>query len=351
MIELRQYRRATLVVLIAGAGLFGIASAVQAGIPDAIGVIHGCYNTSLARGNPIGAVRVVDTAKDGGNCASWESPLNWNVKGITGSQGAQGVEGPQGPKGDQGDRGGAGPAGTNGTNGSNGANGTNGTNGVSGYQIVTQDETFRVPNFGGSVRAACPSGKHVLGGGAELTESNSDLAPVLTGGGPILGGIDWEATVSATFSQAQDEAADNGDDFFTTTDELVATVRVWAICATGQFLIHRPTRSKGAPDDSLHEALHPRRSLLSRRRRPRPGRSRIRRHGQNRPCQCRVRRGRLRGALEVQRSARHEVFDPRRQRITFALCNRRNVDASPEQEPSDIPAQGRTKRMALRSNR
>ena len=33
-------------------------------------------------------------------------------------------------------------------------------------------------------------------------------------------------------------------------------------------------------------------------------------------------RGRLRSALEVQRSAGHEVLDRRRQRITFALCNR-----------------------------
>ncbi len=229
MIKLKPSRRAALVTLIAGAGLFGIAAAVQASIPDAVGVVHSCYNTSLAHGNPIGAVRVIDTSKDGGNCASWESSITWNVKGPTGPQGLQGLQGSKGDKGDKGDRGDVGFAGQAGTAGTNG---TNGTNGVSGYEIVTQDETFRVPDFSGSVRAACPAGKHVLGGGAELTDSNGRLAPELTGGGPILGGVDWEATVSATFSQAQDEALDDGDDFFTNVGDLLATVRVWAICAT-----------------------------------------------------------------------------------------------------------------------
>jgi hypothetical protein len=231
MIKLKPSRRVALVALIAGAGLFGIATAVQASIPDAAGVIHGCYNTSLAHGNPIGAVRVIDTAKDGGNCSSGESSLNWNVKGITGPQGAQGPQGSKGDKGDKGDAGLAGPAGTAGTNGTNGSNGSNGSNGVSGYQIVTQDATFSVPDIGGSVRAACPAGKHVLGGGAEITDA-SRFAPELTGSGPILGGIDWEATVGANLAPLQDEAADDGVDFFTTHGELVATVRVWAICAS-----------------------------------------------------------------------------------------------------------------------
>ena len=40
--------------LAVGGAVFGIATAVQASIPDASGVIHGCYNTSLAHGNPTG---------------------------------------------------------------------------------------------------------------------------------------------------------------------------------------------------------------------------------------------------------------------------------------------------------
>ena len=81
------------------AAVFGIATAVQASIPDASGVIHGCYNTSLAHGNPTGALRVIDTSKINGNCASWEAPLNWNAKGVTGATGATGPTGARGPTG------------------------------------------------------------------------------------------------------------------------------------------------------------------------------------------------------------------------------------------------------------
>jgi len=56
--------------LAVGGVVFGIASAVQASIPDANGVIQGCYNNSLAHGSPLGALRVIDTGKVNGNCAS-----------------------------------------------------------------------------------------------------------------------------------------------------------------------------------------------------------------------------------------------------------------------------------------
>jgi hypothetical protein len=82
--------------------VFGIATAVQASIPDANGVIHGCYNTSVAHGNPTGALRVIDTAKANGNCTSWEARLNWlqsTPTGATGSTGPTGPPGPTGPKG------------------------------------------------------------------------------------------------------------------------------------------------------------------------------------------------------------------------------------------------------------
>jgi hypothetical protein len=81
---------------VAGA-TFGIASAVQASIPDASGVIHGCYNASLAHGNPTGALRVIDTGAANGNCAGWEKPLNWNQRGATGPTGVAGPTGPTGP--------------------------------------------------------------------------------------------------------------------------------------------------------------------------------------------------------------------------------------------------------------
>jgi hypothetical protein len=91
--------RRALLALAVGAGVFGIATAVQASIPDAQGVIHGCYNTSLAHGSPTGALRVINTAKLNGNCASWETALNWNQTGPTGPTGARGPTGPKGATG------------------------------------------------------------------------------------------------------------------------------------------------------------------------------------------------------------------------------------------------------------
>jgi hypothetical protein len=110
--------------LAVGGAVFGIASAVQASIPDASGVIHGCYNTSLARGNPTGALRVIDTSKANGVCASWETALNWNQKGV---KGVTGPTGPTGPNGATGPKGASGAKGVTGARGSTGAGGTTGT--------------------------------------------------------------------------------------------------------------------------------------------------------------------------------------------------------------------------------
>ncbi|HST25720.1 MAG TPA: hypothetical protein VLJ76_06995 [Gaiellaceae bacterium] len=59
-----------------GGAVFGIATAVQASIPDGNAVVHSCYNTSLAHGSPIGAMRAIDTEKAGGVCASWEGAVD-----------------------------------------------------------------------------------------------------------------------------------------------------------------------------------------------------------------------------------------------------------------------------------
>lgn len=59
-----------------GGAAFGIATAVQASIPDASGVVHACYNTSRAHGTPTGALRAIDTDRVDGNCASWEGSVD-----------------------------------------------------------------------------------------------------------------------------------------------------------------------------------------------------------------------------------------------------------------------------------
>ena len=117
-----------LLAVVVGGATFGIATAVQASIPDASGVIHGCYNTSNAHGVPNGALRVIDTAKANGNCASWEAPLNWETaKGVTGASrptGPTGATGPTGPTGPAGPTGATGPSGAAGV----GVNGSCSTN-------------------------------------------------------------------------------------------------------------------------------------------------------------------------------------------------------------------------------
>jgi hypothetical protein len=111
--------------LAVGGAVFGIATAVQASIPDSQGVIHACYAKST------GALRVIDT---GHACdPRKEGPeLNWNQRGPTGATGATGANGTNGTNGATGATGTAGPAGATGATGANGTNGTNGATGATG---------------------------------------------------------------------------------------------------------------------------------------------------------------------------------------------------------------------------
>ena len=126
--------RRFLVVVAAAGAAFGVAAAVQASIPDSNGVIHACYNTSLAHGSPVGALRVVDTAGVNGRCASWEKALSWSGLGATGTTGPVGSTGPTGPTGPSGSRGptGTGSTGAQGPTGSTGATGRTGATGATG---------------------------------------------------------------------------------------------------------------------------------------------------------------------------------------------------------------------------
>jgi hypothetical protein len=153
-----------LLALVVGGVVFAIASAVQASMPDANGVIHGCYNTSLAHGSPTGALRVIDTAKPNGNCTSWETPLNWNQNGVTGPTGATGPTGPTGLTGPTGPTGARGPTGVTGPAGPSGPTGPSGAAGVSGYETV-QGVINLTAGQNSSITVPCSSGKKALGGG------------------------------------------------------------------------------------------------------------------------------------------------------------------------------------------
>jgi hypothetical protein len=124
----------------------GLAGGVAwASIPDAAGVIHGCYQKNN------GQLRVIDSAQTQA-CAPAESPLNWNQ---TGPQGPQGPQGPLGPKGD------AGPTGPQGAPGPQGDPGAPGAQGQPGPQGLPGDTGQAGPSD-----AYFPSG---LGGGGDVT--------------------------------------------------------------------------------------------------------------------------------------------------------------------------------------
>src|SRR5215831_8140115 len=97
-----------LIALAVGGVLFGIATAVQASIPDGSGLIHGCY---AKPGTPQrGQLRVIDSSR-GERCLSTENPLNWSQVGPPGSPGVTGATGATGPSGARGPTGPAGAAG------------------------------------------------------------------------------------------------------------------------------------------------------------------------------------------------------------------------------------------------
>jgi hypothetical protein len=102
-------------------------SAAYAAIPDAGGVIHGCYVKSG------GSLRVIDATVT--NCKSGETSLDWNQNGQPGLPGPQGPQGATGPKGDTGAKGDPGPqgiAGPQGPKGDTGATGATGPQGAKG---------------------------------------------------------------------------------------------------------------------------------------------------------------------------------------------------------------------------
>src|SRR3954469_17587099 len=93
-----------LLVVVLGAAVFGVVSAVQAAIPDSNGVIHGCYQKN------VGNLRVIDPSA-GDSCRPPEIAISWSQTGPPGATGPAGPTGPTGPKGDTGATGATGPAG------------------------------------------------------------------------------------------------------------------------------------------------------------------------------------------------------------------------------------------------
>jgi hypothetical protein len=97
---------------------------------------------------------------------------------------------------------------------------------VLGYEIVSSDRLFAAGtrSFFGGVTAACPVGKHVLGGGSAVLIEPSPGSPGLREGSssgvvaiasrPTAGGAGWNVCFDAQVSGS------------------VRGVRVFAVCAT-----------------------------------------------------------------------------------------------------------------------
>jgi Collagen triple helix repeat (20 copies) len=157
-----------LALTIAGTAAYaGVSS-----IPDASGVIHGCFSST-------GSLRVIDTAA-GQTCRKHETSLTWNQAGPPGAQGPQGDSGPAGPQGA------TGAAGAQGSPGPAGATGPQGPAGVPGGVLaMAQIDGEASPPFifGGSTGWA--SVTEAFPGEYCLTASASD-SPLNLNGTPLV---------------------------------------------------------------------------------------------------------------------------------------------------------------------
>jgi hypothetical protein len=203
-------QRTLLAVAVSVAATIAVSGAAFASIPDAGGVIHGCYSVSS------GLLQISTSSSD--SCHTGLTAIAWSQTGPQGLQGAQGIQGATGLPGTNG---------TNGATGSTGLQGLAGTNGVSGYEIVTLVATGLNANDAASV--SCPVGKHALGGGGEITADLNGGAFV-SGDAPKIGGVGWEVEIGAHLTDDQIFSIVNGNDLTTTGNSI--SVQVWAVCAT-----------------------------------------------------------------------------------------------------------------------
>jgi hypothetical protein len=179
-----------LVVFVAvGFAAFGVASVVQASIPDSQGVIHGCYFKGSSTLERLGALRVIDTDK-GQACRSDELAITWKQNGATGPTGPTGARGPTGTRGPTGAQG---PTGTTGATGATGATGSTGPTGPTGPTVPS----YVAGSTGGQT---VPLGDFYIGVGG-FSANESDVTQVV----PVTGTLhDLYVHSSVTFAGASD---------------------------------------------------------------------------------------------------------------------------------------------------
>ena len=215
--------------VVVGGATFGVATAVQASIPDASGVIHGCYHRTANPSTRPGALRVIDTAL-GQSCYGDENPLNWRASGTTGPTGATGPTGPTGPTGA---RGPTGPTGPKGPTGGAGATGPTGPAGVPG--LADTPVTLTIPGpTGVTALIGCGNSNKIAIGATVWDETNPGNTTIQGSGndGAINGGA---ASNSWDLEFALGSTTGNGD-----------TVQLQIVCANPPVSASAPTNGSSS---------------------------------------------------------------------------------------------------------
>jgi hypothetical protein len=117
----------TVATLGVAAGI-GIAATSVINPVDGAGVIHSCFDSTTGR---------LRAAAPGLSCATGETALTWNQKGVKGDTGATGAKGDTGATGPKGDTGATGPKGDTGATGPKGDTGATGPTGATGATGAT----------------------------------------------------------------------------------------------------------------------------------------------------------------------------------------------------------------------
>jgi hypothetical protein len=116
--------RRLLIPALSGLAALSLSGSAFASIPDASGVIHGCYSTLGSEHS----LFLVDSSVTPA-CPTGQTPIAWNAKGPTGPSGAQGPTGATGATG-------VGRQGATGSTGPTGATGPTGPTGPAGVTFV-----------------------------------------------------------------------------------------------------------------------------------------------------------------------------------------------------------------------
>ena len=151
-------------ILLAGSVALGVVVVTRASIPDAAGVIHGCYKKDNS------SLRVIDNSVT--QCEANETAINWNQIGPQGPQGPQGLPGLPGPQGPQGLIGPIGPQGLQGSTGPQGPAGPSGPShayNASGNQVSLNGSDREVEEV------TVPAGSYAIFGKASLGNEDGDF--------------------------------------------------------------------------------------------------------------------------------------------------------------------------------